>query len=286
MVRDVRFLLRVTAYALLGALLAMVAPDAAADGRIRDNLFLLEEAYNQEPGVIQHISVFQMSPRTRGWSYSYTDEWPVPADLHQLSVTLDVSGLPQGGPVSFGDVLLNYRLQALGRGGKGTVAMAPRLSMVLPTGSVAKGTGRGAIGVQVALPVSIEMGRFFVTHLNAGLTVTPSAHAPGGRTETALDATGGLAMVWQPVSWMNPLVEVVYRNEEELMARGSRRVASVVVNPGLRLAIDVPGTGLQIVPGVGAPIRLWPGGDREVGVVGYLSFEHPTFAAGDTGERP
>ncbi len=265
---------------VFATVVVVLGAQARAQDRIRDNLFLLEEAYNQEPGVIQHISVFQSLPRTREWWYSFTDEWPVPTDFHQLSVTLNVIGLPAGASASFGDLLVNWRMQALGLGGTGAVAMAPRLSLVLPTGSVEKGTGRGAIGVQVALPVSIEMGGFLVAHLNAGLTITPSAHGPGGRTETALDAGGGIAVVAQPVSWLNPLVEVVYLNEEVLTTGGSRRAGSLVVNPGLRLAIDVPGTGLQVVPGVGAPIRVWPEGKREVGVVAYLSFEHPAFTAG------
>lgn len=266
--------------------LVMLGAEARAEERIRDNLFLLEEAYNQEPGVIQYISVFQAVPRTGEWSYTFTDEWPVPTDLHQLSVTLNVFGLPESGPAAFGDLFLNYRLQALGLGGAGDVAMAPRLSLVLPTGSASKGTGRGAIGVQFALPVSIEMGRFFVTHLNAGMTVTPSAHAPGGRTETALDATAGIAGVWQPVSWLNPLVEVQYLNEEELTSSGNRRKTTMVVSPALRLAIDVPGTGLQIVLGIAAPMKTWPGSDRELGVIGYLSFEHPAFLTGARGDRP
>ncbi|MBI5488175.1 MAG: ferrous iron transport protein A [Deltaproteobacteria bacterium] len=77
--------------------LAVAAPvssraDEAAP-RIRDNLFLLEEAYNQEPGVAQHIQLFQYEPENRAWLYSFTDEWPVPTDLNQLSVTVPVVGL-------------------------------------------------------------------------------------------------------------------------------------------------------------------------------------------------
>lgn len=270
---------------ILVVCLVLLGAEARAQERIRDNLFLLEEAYNQEPGVIQHISVFQAVPRTREWSYSFTEEWPVPTDLHQWSVTLNVVGVPADGSASFGDLLLNYRIQALGLGGTGAVAMAPRLSLVLPAGSVRQGTGRGAIGIQFNLPVSIEMGRFFVAHLNAGGTVTPSAHAPQGRTETALDVAGGIAVVAQPVWWMNPLVEVLYLNEEELTADGSRRAGSLIVNPGLRVAMDVPGTGLQIVPGIGAPMSVWPRGDFTVGVIGYLSFEHPAFSAGGEGDQ-
>ena len=45
--------------------------------RIEDNSFLIEEAYNQDPGVIQHISAFQLM-KNRTWLYTFTDEWPVP----------------------------------------------------------------------------------------------------------------------------------------------------------------------------------------------------------------
>ena len=270
---------------LFGACLFAFATPATAQERIRDNLFLLEEAYNQEPGVIQHISLFQMVPRTREWSYSFTEEWPVPTDRHQLSVTLQMSGPPDHGRASFGDLLLNYRLQVLGIGGTGPVAMAPRLSLVLPTGSAERGTGRGAIGVQLNLPVSIEVGPYFVFHLNAGMTVTPSAHAPGLRTETALDASAGMALVSQPLSWLNPLVEVSYLDQEELTAAGSHRVRSITVSPGLRAAIDVSPIGLQIVPGVAVPFTMTPAAERGTGVIGYLSFEHPAFSAGPGAER-
>ena len=48
---------------------------------IQDNSFLLEEAYNQEAGVVQHISAFQ---RMRGgeWIATFTQEWPAPGQTH------------------------------------------------------------------------------------------------------------------------------------------------------------------------------------------------------------
>jgi hypothetical protein len=57
--------------------------------RIEDNSFLIEEAYNQDPGVIQHISSFQYLKQNT-WIYTFTDEWPVPGMKHQLSMTLPV----------------------------------------------------------------------------------------------------------------------------------------------------------------------------------------------------
>ena len=55
-----------------GALLAcgllvspLAAQDAPGEAPISDNSFLIEEAYNQEPGVVQHISNFSPGGRRR-----------------------------------------------------------------------------------------------------------------------------------------------------------------------------------------------------------------------------
>jgi len=267
------------AWQVLAGLLAVVVglpreglADEGGLAKIRDNLFLLEEAYNQEPGVIQHIQVFQLEPRTKAWSYSFTEEVPVPTDRHQLSVTVPVFDPGEGASTALGDVLVNYRLQALGMGGVGWAALAPRLSLVLPSGDHEQGTGRGVLGLQLNVPVSFDLGDFFTLHLNAGLTVTPGARSPGGHAETALDANAGLALVWLPWTWGNALVEVAWTSIETVVDRGSERTETLYVNPGLRFAIDVPG-GLQIVPGIGAPIRF-EGGEIDVMALGYLSFEH------------
>src|SRR5665647_1793367 len=76
--------------------------------RIEDNSFLIEEAYNQDPGVIQHISAFQYM-KDKTWLYTFTDEWPVPGRRHQLSTTIPVFN---NGATGFGDIALNYRYQA------------------------------------------------------------------------------------------------------------------------------------------------------------------------------
>jgi len=41
---------------------AQSAQPAAAPAAIEDNSFLIEEAYNQEAGVVQHISTFARQP--------------------------------------------------------------------------------------------------------------------------------------------------------------------------------------------------------------------------------
>jgi hypothetical protein len=42
-------------------------PDLTA---IQDNSFLIEEAYNQEDGVVQHISVFQRDSDGDAWGFA------------------------------------------------------------------------------------------------------------------------------------------------------------------------------------------------------------------------
>jgi hypothetical protein len=252
------------------------APPDAEPEKIKDNLFLLEEAYNQDPGVVQHIQSFSLDPKNRQWLYTFTDEWPVPTDLHQLSVMVPLTNPGEGGNAGIGDVLLNYRIQAIGRGGVGHVAMAPRLSLVVPTGSYRNITGRGGAGIQACLPVSFELGESFATHLNIGLTFTPRARAPGGYTTSAFDASGGVALVWLALPWLNPLVEVVALSTEEIDDdQTTTRQPSVVVNPGLRGAINFE-SGLQIVPGVSMPVERSSDGTG-VSVLFYLSFEHPMW---------
>src|SRR5436305_2716241 len=77
---------------------------------IQDNSFLVEEAYNQEFGVVQHISSFTRFWNSKDWVYSFTQEWPVPGDSrHQLSYTLllqESGSFPRSG-AGIGDVVIN-----------------------------------------------------------------------------------------------------------------------------------------------------------------------------------
>ncbi len=267
-----------TAALLLAASGAWASPPPAGSiDKIRDNLFLLEEAYNQEPGVIQHIQVLTVAPRTNTWSYNFTEEWPAPTDLHQLSVTLPVLSAERDS-AQLGDLLLNYRLQALGLGGIGSLAVAPRLSLVLPTGDYRIATGRGVVGLQLNLPASIDLSPHLVAHVNAGLTVTPGAKSPTGASASTVDTSAGFALVWLPFTWVNALIEVAHLTTEEVAAdqktaRGSRLLA----NPGVRFAVTFP-SGLQIVPGVSLPVQLAPD-SLTLTVLAYLSFEHPAWRA-------
>ncbi len=120
--------------------------------KIEDNFFLIEEAYNQDPGVIRHIQTYQLM-KDKTWGYTFTQEWPVPKMTHQLSYTIPINH-PDPSMTGLGDILINYRYQLIS---KEALSFSPRLSIVLPTGDSKQGLGNGSTGVQVNLPLSVEL---------------------------------------------------------------------------------------------------------------------------------
>jgi len=62
-------------------------PDLSS-GPLQDNSFLIEEAYNQEAGVVQNIVNGLWSRGSEDWLLTFTQEWPVPDQRHQFSYTL------------------------------------------------------------------------------------------------------------------------------------------------------------------------------------------------------
>ncbi len=62
---------------LLPALLlagSLTAEEPKKETPIQDNSFLVEEAYNQEAGVVQHISTFTRYQESKDWIYTFTQE--------------------------------------------------------------------------------------------------------------------------------------------------------------------------------------------------------------------
>src|SRR4051812_30671964 len=78
---------------------------------ISDNSFLIEEAYNQEKGVIQYINTFSRT-QSGDFAYTFTNEYPVGGQRHQLSYT--VQFLRTDRQLGLGDTFINYRYQLHG----------------------------------------------------------------------------------------------------------------------------------------------------------------------------
>jgi len=256
--------------AMLGVTLLLVLPHSLV-AQVQDNSFLIEEAYNQERGVVQHIGAFE---RARGgdWAFGFTQEWPLGGIRHQLSYTVPLLD-SDGSGTGVGDIALNYRYQLLGDPDAPTV-MAPRVSLLLPTGNDEVGRGAGAVGFQTNLPVTLVLGNQLVTHWNAGATVTPSARNLLGTQATTTDFALGGSAIWLLRSSFNLMLEALWESTASVVSAGrTTRDESFVLNPGFRLAFDLAND-LQIVPGVAYTIGLSPD-DQEDVVFLYLSFEHP-----------
>jgi hypothetical protein len=268
---NARTLLAVAMSTLASAATADLAGQAAQPRPpVRDNSFLVEEAYNQEARVVQHISVLSLIRDGDGWEYGFTQEWPVRSQRHQFSVTVPI--LNTANATGVGDVALNYRYQLAFDDATGN-AVAPRLSLVLPTGDAAQGRGTSSLGLQANLPMSWGWHRALVTHWNVGGAWTPSARAPsGGRADTR-DLTAAASAIWLMRRELNLMLELAWAREE-LAVGADARIAeeSAWISPGLRAAIDFA-SGLQIVPGLAFPIGIGPS-DGEKRVLVYLSFEH------------
>ena len=272
-------------FALVNGCLAQQSPSAPSPAQspptaqsssegIQDNSFLIEEAYNQDPGVVQHINTFTRQ-RNGDWSYSFTQEWPAPGLKHQLSYSIPVMRFrdPADGGRGIGDIALNYRYQLVGDG-QARVAVAPRFTLLIPTGDSKKNLGSGAVGYQVSLPVSVVLSHAFVTHFNAGMTYTPSAKNERGDRANRKDFNLGQSTIWLARPNFNVMLEWLWMNQASVI--GPKRIErsnSALVNPGIRWAYNFK-SGLQIVPGISVPLGIGPS-SGERGLLFYLSFEHP-----------
>lgn len=241
---------------------------------IMDNSFLIEEAYNQEDGVVQHISSFARERGTGAWVSSFTQEWPAPVRRHQVSWTLLFVEPGRGSAGSgLGDVGVNYRYMVAGVDG-GPVAFAPRASLFFPTGSSDEGRGDGGRALQVNLPLSLEVGNRVALHTNLGALHVWNARNEGGASADLDALWAGQSFVWLLRPSFNLLLEAVWLRSEQVVAEGmTERHTSLVISPGARFAINRP-SGLQIVPGIAFPTEMRDN-EPDSAVLLYLSFEHP-----------
>ena len=257
--------------ALLVPLSTSIASEPLAKG-IQDNSFFIEEAYNQEPGVVQHIFnlPIDFTNDSREIAPSFTQEWPVFSQTHQFSYTIPYVFAEDDRGMA--DMRLNYRLQALTED-EYTPAFAPRLSLVLPTGDQAKGFGIGVVGYETNLPFSKIVSDCWTLHFNAGMSVFPNARdhhltnynlgasaicAVSSDFNLMLEALGG---------WNEDIAEGVFAFEETV-----DRTMNAIISPGARYAFNLPNDA-QLVIGAALPIGL-TSDSPDWGLFFYCSFEH------------
>jgi hypothetical protein len=257
---------------LLSSSLAVIASEPLAKG-IQDNSFFIEEAYNQEPGVVQHIFNLPIDFTNGGreMAPSFTQEWPMFTQTHQFSYTIPYVVTEEDNGME--DMQLNYRLQAFDED-KYTPAFAPRLSLVLPTGDQTKDLGAAVVGYEFNLPFSKIVSDRWTLHFNAGMSVFPNAHESRTQTNYNVGASAIYAvgrdfnlMLEALAGWNEDITEGAFAFEETV-----ERSTTAIISPGVRYAFNLPNDA-QLVIGAALPIGL-TSDSPDWGMFFYCSFEH------------
>jgi hypothetical protein len=198
--RNLRRFLLAVAVLLGGNSLGEQNPAPAVEPGIQDNSFLVEEAYNQNFGVVQHISSFTRFWSSKDWNYSFTQEWPVPGDeRHQLSYTL----------VAF--------------------------TLILPAGDPMQGRGAGSFGVQTGLPMSVVLNKKLVSHWNVGATYFPHAQDELGDRASSAGYNLGQSFIWLVHARFNVILETVFVQSQTVVASNRTEwTNSLFLSPGIR----------------------------------------------------
>jgi len=250
---------------------------------IQDNSFLVEEAYNQEPGVVQHILNVPISftGGDREIRPSFTQEWPIFSQTHQFSYSIPHTFTENDNGLE--DIRLNYRLQALMEGER-IPAFAPRFTLVTPIGDTEKGFGHDQFGYEINLPFSKIVSDRWTVHFNAGGSIFP-----GVRGHDLTNYNLGASAIYAVSRDFNLMLESIAAWEEDVFASTSGRstittnvdrAVTALLSPGARYALNLPHD-LQIVVGAAVPIGL-TSDSPDWGLFFYLSVEHPFVRAGST----
>jgi hypothetical protein len=238
---------------------------------IEDNSFLIEEAYNQEPRVVQHINnLSYFTKPQKDLFYTLTQEWPLSGYKNQFSYCIPYSFLNSNEVHGIGDIMINYRYQLFYT--EDWACVAPRLTLILPTGNSDEGLGKDVFGFQFNFPVSKRMSDAFALHFNAGFTFLPNVKGNNTSKNITTYLVGG-SLIYLMTENFNFMLEGLSTssgdfNENDKVVYTN----STIINPGFRFALNFKK--LQVVPGFSVPISI-TGGETTASAFFYLSFEHP-----------
>jgi DtxR family Mn-dependent transcriptional regulator len=239
--------------------------------QIMDNSFFVEEAFNQDAGVFQHI--FGAARNANDWSAAFTQEWPIGTRTHQFSYTIPF--VAADGVKGVGDVLLNYRYQ-LWTEAAGRPAFSPRVSLLLPTGDDVQGFGDGSPGLQVNLPFSKQQNDLYF-HWNAGFTFLPAVGSERWHTLLPVDEVTlftpavSASAIWRCRPMFNLMLESVLEWPHELVGPGlAERSTAFTLAPGARGGWNIGDR--QLILGAAIPIT-WSQDTTGAGAFFYVSYE-------------
>lgn len=255
---------------------------------IEDNSMFIEEAFNQERAVIQHISNLIIVDKTM--QYVYTQEIPLPTEKHQLSVGIVYNynkENPSNERAGFGDLYINYRPMLMSK--EDWALVIPRFTIIAPTGNAKYGYGSGGWGAQFNMAVTKRLNSKITTHWNAGATrifnekyyeedanVSGLFHLSNKKHHNSFNL--GASAIYLVSDSFNFLCEYTYSNSQVFNDTGTStmNLKEMTVNPGFRFAFSLGVT--QIVPGLGIPLFFEDGNHTSTGAFVYLSIE-PNYLA-------
>lgn len=252
-------------------LILAVAPYLYAEP-LEDNSFLVEEAYNQEAGVVQFINVYQKQSKAKDWNYTFINEIPVGGQADQFSYEIPYSYVEALDKTQVGDLKLNYRREIIRNEMFVTTA---RLSIISNTGDYKLGFGNGSIGYETSLLNSVKINSAWSQHWNVGAQFVPSAKNTLGDTADITKYFWALSNIYFVTDGLNVMLEVTSSSFQDVAGPSmSTWSHEDFVSPSLRYAIDVGDW--QFVPGIAAPIGLGDlSGQNQI--LGYFSIEGKVF---------
>ncbi len=226
------------------SLVTLFSAEPLAKG-IQDNSFFVEEAYNQEPGIVQHIinvpAFFTSGDKEA--SFVFTQEWPVFSQTHQLP-TGDASK-------GFGHDRLGYEIN-------------------LPFSKIV--SDRVTLNFNAGGALFPEVNDRDLWNYNLGGS---AIYAVTRDFNLMLEAVA----FWE--ADVADFAESLAASATTNKASAIDRTVTALLSPGARYAFNCPNDS-QIVVGAAVPIGL-TSDSPDWGLFFYLSFEHP-FVRAATGK--
>ena len=255
---------------LFSGIIAILSPIATAEP-IEDNSFLMEEAYNQDPGIVQFIQTFQRDKSGEAF-YSLTVEIPAPNKTHQVSFSVPYSRLQSEKSFvkGLGDVALNYRYQWIAND---SVLLAPRFTVLTPTGNAEEGLGAGLTGYQTNWAITVLPSPHWAVHMNVGATFYPRVKKDLDKPTDLYGHNSALSVIWRLRDNFNLLTEFVQTSMQEAAGSATTISDTVIINPGFRYAIDFEKAQLVLGASVPTPVLSSQG---PASYFAYVSYE-PTL---------
>jgi len=225
-------------------------PDEESGTVIEFSGFFVEEAYNQERGMLQQIARVT-AVRHGSWGGRYSQEWPVFDERRQLELAALVNG-------EDGLAGLGAELRFLLAGGEDAV-------FTLSPGVEAAWERDGEWEIELMVPASVRLFEGLVASTNAAFSV----HPEDGGTSWQV----GQGLIWRAHPRLNFLLEGVYSHGESVLEGADEEDEGFIVSPGVQVAFPL-GEDAQLVPGIAFPVGAGPSSGQRA-VMFYLSLEHP-----------